>query len=46
MVDICQEKILPHAFFKIHCQKAFEKERPMGQWRDVVQSLYNIKLEL
>ncbi len=27
-------------------EQAFEKERPMGQWRDVVQSLYNIKLDL
>lgn len=26
-------------------EQAFEKERPMGQWRDVVESLYNIRLE-
>jgi len=25
---------------------AFEKSRPMGQWRQVVQELYDIKLKL
>lgn len=27
-------------------EKAFEKDQPMGQWRDVVQKLYQIKLDL
>jgi transposase len=27
-------------------EEAFRKDRPLGQWRDVVQSLYKIKLEL
>ncbi len=27
-------------------EKAFEKNQPLGQWRDVVQKLYKIKLDL
>ena len=27
-------------------ETAFEKERPLGQWRNMVQELYEIKLKL
>jgi hypothetical protein len=27
-------------------EAAFEKDRPLGQWRDMVQQLYEIKLTL
>ncbi len=27
-------------------EAAFEKDRPLGQWRNMVQELYEIKLKL